>query len=71
MDPDQTAPVSSLIRVHSVCFCDKSSLEGTLIYAADVISRQNNISRIRVRCCFDLILLYITLINEIKSKEVK
>ena len=39
MDPDQTAPFrSSLIRAHSVCFHDKTTLECISIYAADVIS---------------------------------
>ena len=43
----------SLIRVHSVCSCDKISLVCIWIYVADMISRlhflDKNISRIRVK----------------------
>ena len=38
-----------MIRVQTVCFCDKSSLECTWKYAADVISRQQFHGRIRVK----------------------
>ena len=48
MDPDQTATLgSSLIRIHSGCFQCESILQCFLIYAADVISRQEICSELQ------------------------
>ena len=54
MDINQTAnPRSSLIRIHILCFHEKTGLRRTCIYADDVKSRQNsqekNCGRIRVK----------------------
>ena len=41
MDPDQTAPRSSLIRAHTVCLYAKIGLKSLQEYSADGINRQH------------------------------
>ena len=41
VDPDQTAPLGSLIRVHTVCLYAKIGLKSLQEYSADDINRRH------------------------------